>query len=124
MFEIQEFIGIDTEFFPENGVEGGRPVPVCLVAKEFYSGRVWRLWGEELRAMRRPPFDTGPHTVLVAFFASSEIVIFRALGWPLFENVLCLYSEYRCHNNGGPKSNQKSLREVMINDNLPFMSEQ
>jgi hypothetical protein len=33
---------------------GERPWPVCMVAREFYSGREIRLWREDLLAMVRP----------------------------------------------------------------------
>jgi hypothetical protein len=124
MADIREFVLVDAEFYPEGGEEGGRPVPVCLVAKEYYSGRSWLLWGDELSALRRPPFDIGMHTAMVAFFASAEATVFNALNWPLPENVIDLYAEYRCRNNGGPLSDHRSLREVMLDKNLPFMSEQ
>jgi hypothetical protein len=40
------------------------------------------------------------------------------------ENVVCLYAEYRRKNNGGRLSERKSLRDVMLDNGLPFMSEQ
>jgi DNA polymerase family A len=122
--DIGEFVLVDGEFYPEDGVEGGRPVPVCIVVKEFRSGRTWRLWRDELRSLKGPPFDTGPYTAIVAFFASAEGTLFKALGWAMPENVIDLYAEYRCRYNGGPKSACRSLLDIMLDSNQPFMSEQ
>jgi DNA polymerase I len=124
MGSVREFLMADCEFFPEGGVEGGRPVPVCLVAEEYYSGKVYRLWHDELNSSMKLPFDIGPNTVLVAYFASAEGGCLKALGLPLPHNVLDLFTEFRCKNNGGSRSDVRSLREVMLDANLPFMSEQ
>jgi hypothetical protein len=79
---------------------GGRPEPVCLVARELRSGRTVRLWQDELRARREPPYPTGPDALFVAYFASAELGCHLALGWPLPERVLDLYAEFRNRANG------------------------
>jgi len=73
---------------------------VCMVAREFRSGRVIRMWRDELVNLRRAPFDVGPHAVVVAYYASAEIGCFLALGWPLPTNLLDLFTEHRCATNG------------------------
>jgi DNA polymerase-1 len=73
---------------------------VCMVAREFRSGRIIRMWRDELVNLRRAPFDVGPDTVVVAYYASAEIGCFLALGWPLPTNVLDLFTEHRCATNG------------------------
>ena len=60
---------------------GERPWPVCMVAREMRSGRLIRLWRDELMSLRRPPFDCGPESLFVAYFASAELGCFLALGW-------------------------------------------
>ncbi|MBV8095530.1 MAG: hypothetical protein JOY71_23320 [Acetobacteraceae bacterium] len=86
--------------FEFQGGPGERPSPVCMVARELASGRCLRLWKEELLMLRRPPFDTGPDALFVAFFASAELGCFLTLGWPLPWNVLDLFVEHRCRTNG------------------------
>lgn len=82
---------------------------VCMVAREFRSGRVIRMWRDDLVKLRRAPFDVGPDTVVVAYYASAEIGCFLALGWPPPANILDLFTEHRCATNGlslsGPKPN-------------------
>ena len=73
---------------------------VCMVAREFRSGRVIRMWRDELVNLRQAPFDVGPDAVLVAYYASAEIGCFLALGWPLPTNLLDLFTEHRCSTNG------------------------
>jgi DNA polymerase-1 len=79
---------------------GERPIPVCLVAWELHSGRRLRLWQEELVSRGRPPFDIGPHSLFVAYFASAELGCFRALGWPMPARILDLFTEFRNATNG------------------------
>lgn len=87
----------DTEF---NAQAGERPSPVCLVARELRSGRLLRLWSDDLREMRQPPFSTGPETLFVAYYASAELGCFQALGWPMPARVLDLYCEFKCRTSG------------------------
>ena len=87
----------DFEFRAE---PGERPSPVCMVGREFRSGRELRLWREDLLALRHAPFDTGPDSVFVAYYASAELGCFLELGWPLPLNVLDLFAEHRVETNG------------------------
>lgn len=87
----------DTEFV---ALPGECPRPVCLVAREFRSGRVVRLWADEMASMKAAPFDTGKNSLIVAYYASAEQGVFLANGWPLPERVLDLYAEFRVHTNG------------------------
>lgn len=84
--------------FEFGGVDGNLPRPVCMVAKEIYSGREWRVWRGEFSST--PPFPTGPDALFVAFVASAELGCFRALGWPMPARVLDLYVEFRDRTNG------------------------
>ena len=88
---------IDFEF---TAPAGALPRPVCLVAHELKSSRRIRVWVDELRTMRKPPFPVGPDSLVVAYYASAEIGCFHALGWSLPENVLDLYVEFRNLTNG------------------------
>lgn len=88
---------VDFEF---SAPPGERPDPVCLVAREFRSGRTLRLWCDDLRDRRVPPYPTDPDALFVAYFASAELGCHLALGWPLPARVLDLYVEFRNKTNG------------------------
>jgi hypothetical protein len=87
---------VDFEFFIP---PGHRPTPLCLVAREFFSGRVVRLWllGENSLS---PPYGLGPDSLFVAYYASAELGCHLALGWPMPPRVLDLYAEFSCQNSG------------------------
>ncbi|WP_328667619.1 DNA polymerase [Streptomyces sp. NBC_00322] len=95
---------LDFEFISE---PGSRPVPVCMVAKELISGRLLRLWRDDLPTT--PPFDTGPNSLFVAYMAAAEISCFLELGWPVPERVLDLYVEFRAKTNGQTLSEGRGL---------------
>jgi hypothetical protein len=92
---FREIWAIDFEFVAG---DSARPEPVCLVAKELESGRLLRLWQDELPPAS--PFDVGADTLIVAYFASAEFGCFAELGWPMPARVLDLYTEFRNHTNG------------------------
>ena len=76
---------VDFEFV---ATPGEPPDPVCMVAHELRSGRQLNLRRQELRTLGAAPFDTGPNSLFVAYFASAEIGCFLALGWPVPERIL------------------------------------
>jgi hypothetical protein len=94
-----EIWAADFEFRAE---PGENPEPICLVARELRSGRTIRVWQDELRCMSRPPYPTDASVLFVAFYASAEIGCHLALGWPVPERVLDLFSEFRVRTNGIP----------------------
>ncbi len=100
----------DTEFVAS---PGERPRPVCLVAREFRSGRIVRLWADDMANLRAAPFDTGAKSLFVAYFASAELGVFLANGWPMPNYVLDLYAEFRVHTNGKPTPAGKGLIGAM-----------
>jgi hypothetical protein len=89
--------------------EGERPTPICLVAHELRQGRVLRLWEEELQRLRRPPYATGRRSLVVAYYASAELLCHLALAWPLPVYVLDLFAEFRVLTNGLPTPCGQSL---------------
>jgi hypothetical protein len=126
--EISEVWSGDFEF----GVRaGGRPDPLCLVARELITGREIRLWRDPLMGLRAAPFNTGPDAVFVAYYASAEMGCFLALGWPPPCNVLDLFTEHRCQTNraarrqrkGEPKPDpiRNGLIDALMLRNLPHM---
>lgn len=94
---FREVWAVDFEF---NGALGECPRPICMVGRELLGGREIRLWRDELLALRRAPFDTGPGSAIVAFYASAEISCFLELGWPLPANIIDLFAEHRVETNG------------------------
>ncbi len=84
--------------FEFSAPDGERPMVVCLVAREFRSGRLVRLFADELT--EHPPFAVNEHTLFVAYFASAEIGCFLSLGWPVPQRILDLWTEQRARTNG------------------------
>lgn len=91
---------IDFEFRPANGREGNPPEPICLVVREYPSGNTRRYWRGELLDMQSAPFPVNPRAMSVAYFASAEMDCFLSLGWALPDNLLDLFTEFRCRTNG------------------------
>ena len=87
----QEIWFIDFEYQAE---DGERPVVNCMVAHELRTGQTLRYFTEELRGCRVPPFNTGPDSLVVAFFASAEMGCFLALGWAFPPDPLTLLGGY------------------------------
>ena len=85
---------IDFEFC---AAEGERSVPVCMVAREYRTGRLLRLWQNELS---EPPFSLGPDALFVAYYSSAESGCHLSLGWQLPVRVLDLFVEFRCLTSG------------------------
>lgn len=80
--------------------DGERPEVRCMVAREYHTGHTLRLWADELVGLDRAPFDTGPESLVVAYYASAELGCFLSLGWPLPARVLDLFAEFRVLTNG------------------------
>jgi DNA polymerase I len=85
---------IDFEFVSG---QGENPQPVCLVAKEVGTGRLIRLWQDQLGP--KPPFEIDNDTLIVAYYAPAEIGCFLALGWPVPTRIIDLYAEFRRETN-------------------------
>jgi hypothetical protein len=88
---------VDFEFHQPHGE---RPEPICLVAREYRSGRSFRLWQDDFSMEIRPPFEVGNDALFVAFYASAELGCFQSLGWPIPARILDLFCEFRCLSNG------------------------
>jgi len=95
--QFREVVLADFEF---GAASTHRPEVVCLVAHELHSGRTIRLWRDEMGSA--PPYDTGPDTLFIAFFASAELDCHRALGWSIPTRIIDLYCEFRDRFNGLP----------------------
>src|SRR5260370_23770356 len=104
---------VDFEF---ESKPGENPDPVCLVALELRSGRKVRLWRDQFGAA--PPYPTGPDALFVAYYASAEIGCHLALGWPVPERILDLFTEFRNHANGLPTISGNSLLGALVHFGL------
>ena len=119
LLQFDEVWVADFEFVANPGCQQD---PVCCVAREAFTGREIRLWRDELRHLDRAPWDTGPRSVTVAYFASAEFGCFRALGWPDPVNVIDLFAEFRCMTNGLPLPLGRSLLGALAYYGLSGMS--
>ena len=95
--EFKEIWCVDFEF---SAPPGGRPTPICLVAREVRSGRTIRLWQGDLRSSSSPPYSVGLDSLFVAYYASAELGCHLALDWLLPANVLDLFCEFKNLANG------------------------
>jgi DNA polymerase I len=97
-FDLLPFKEIWAADFEFGSQPGENPDPVCLVAWELKSGRKIRLWRDQFGTT--PPYPTDPDALFVAYYASAEIGCHLALGWPVPQRVLDLFTEFRNHTNG------------------------
>jgi DNA polymerase-1 len=74
--DFREIWCVDFEF---SAPPGERPRPICVVAKEFRSGRTIRLWEDELYRCDQPPYPTDASCLFVAYYASAEVGCHLAL---------------------------------------------
>ena len=80
--------------------DGDIPEPVCMVARERKSGRLLRLWQDDLSKLSGPPWASGPNVLFVAYYASAEFGCYLSLGWPMPQRIVDLYAEFRCKTSG------------------------
>src|SRR5262245_34084623 len=76
------------------------PVPVCMLAIEQRNGTEIFLDRNELLALKRAPFATGPRDLMVAYATNAELSCFRSLGWSFPCHVLDVYVETIANING------------------------
>ena len=94
---FKEIWAVDFEFHT-GGVEGNQQIPVCVVGKELKSGRCVRVWYDDFTDI--PPYPTHKNCLVIAYFASAEAHCHLSLGWPLPENLIDCYAEFRVLTNG------------------------
>jgi DNA polymerase-1 len=102
------------------------PVPVSLFAHEQRTGTGIFLRRDQLLALRRAPFGTGPRDLMVVYAANAEISCFLVLGWPLPVNMLDLYVETIAAINGRidiwPQKGRPGLLAALELHELPVPS--
>lgn len=104
---------VDFEF---SAPDGERPTPLCLVAREYRTGRTVRRW---LTEDPGGPIGCGPDDLFVAYYASAELGCHLALNWPMPTNVVDLYVEFRNLTNGLPTICGSGLIGALTHFGLP-----
>jgi hypothetical protein len=110
----QQFRQVWLADFEFSAPPGDKPVPICLVAIELSSGKRMKVWSDQLNRMNKPPYEIDCNSLFVAYYASAELGCHLALGWPLPENVLDLYVEFRNLTNGRPLPSGKGLLGALV----------
>lgn len=94
--EFEEIWCLDFEFRPYDGF---KTEIICMVARELRSGKLVRLFGDELlRGV--PPFSITKKQLFVAYYASAEMDCFFELQWKIPSKLLDLYVEFRNLTSG------------------------
>jgi DNA polymerase-1 len=101
---FREIWCVDTEFYPGTGLanggrEGDPPTPLCLVALEMRSGRLVRLWQDELGPF--PPYRLDADALFIGYLASAEFGFHIACDWGQPACALDPYIEFRHFVNDG-----------------------
>jgi DNA polymerase I-like protein with 3'-5' exonuclease and polymerase domains len=89
------------------------PHPICLVAYELKSGRLLKIFQDELTNLTTPPFDTGDQNLFVSYFIPDELHCHLALDWPLPVNIIDLFPEFRCSTNGLKEPKKSKLTDAL-----------
>jgi DNA polymerase-1 len=114
---FREVWALDFEFITE---PGALPVPVCMVARELVTGRLLRLWQDQLPA--QPPFPTDDRVLFVGYYVSAEVGCFLALGWPVPARLLDLYAEFRNESNGLSRPHGDGLLGALAWHDIPSIT--
>jgi len=109
---------VDAEYSTQPGF---RPVPICLVAKEAFTGRELRLWENELSTAAVPPFRIDERALFVAYATPAEFSAFHGLGWPSPAQILDLFVEFRALTNGLHTVSGAGLLGALVYHGLPAM---
>jgi hypothetical protein len=73
-----------------------------MVAKELLSGREVRLWRDEMRSRRFPPFPLDADALYLAYYVPAELKCHQVLDWGLPASVIDPFVEFRnLTNNAG-----------------------
>jgi len=116
MDQYPEVWAIDFEFRAQ---PGETPIPICMVAIEYRTGRTVRTWADELARMPNAPFPAD--SLIVAYYASAEVGCYLALGWNPPRFLLDLYVEFRNATNG-LTTNGSGLLAAMAWYGIPTIS--
>ena len=116
MDQYPEVWAVDFEFSAQ---PGENPIPICMVAIEYRTGRAVRTWADELAMMPNAPFPAD--SLIVAYYASAEVGCYLSLGWDPPRFLLDLYVEFRNATNG-LATNGSGLLAAMAWYGIPTIS--
>lgn len=117
--KLRGFTEIWLVAFEFTAFPGHHPTPIVMVARELISGCVLRIAADALVGLRSAPFDTGPDSLFVAYYASAEFSCFLALSWELPVNVIDLFAEFRNISNGLEAPSGPNLLGALLWFRLP-----
>ena len=118
---------MDTEFYPGPGLANGGVVgdpitPLCLVALELRSGRLIRLWQDQLGPF--PPYRLDNDALIVGYMLAAEFGFHAAKGWGEPACALDAYVEFRhAVNDGAVKSGDREKGFYSIGGALRYFLE-
>jgi len=124
---FREIWCVDTEFYPGAGlancaVAGDAMTPLCLVALEMRSGRLIRLWQDELG--RFPPYRLDNGALMFGYMLAAEFGFHIAKGWGEPACALDAYLEFRHYvNDGSIKSGDREKGFYGIDGALRYFLE-
>lgn len=118
---MERFVEIWLVDFEYQSDTGERPVPVCMVAREVRSGRLIRLFQDELRQRTTAPYPVDASVLFVAYYAPAELGCHLALGWPLPARVLDLCVEFKRKTSGLKPTHGKGLLGALAYHGLPAL---
>ena len=101
---FDEIWSVDTEYYPgpgfaNGGREGDLPTPLCLVALEMRTGRIVRLWQDELGPFAPYRLDGG--ALITGYMLTAEFGFHIARSWGQPARALDAYIEFRHYTNDG-----------------------
>jgi hypothetical protein len=99
---------------PTGRDKGGRQLPLSLATRSLRTGEARVFWRDQLLQMRQAPFDTGPRTLALNWFASAESHCFVALGWKQSERLVDLFAEERWRRNCYYDNKHPSLVDALL----------
>lgn len=102
---------------------GEKQEPVCMVALEYRSGKVIKIWFENEPSIATPslPIDVSDSSLFVSYYASAELGCFLSLGWKMPERILDLYAEFVNLTSGKKTFFGKGLLGALKYFGLPAM---
>jgi DNA polymerase I len=115
---FRKIYAIDFEYY---GDAGEVPKIVCMVVQNVHTGEISRVWRDELRNMKTPPFETEEDIVILTYFAPAEIQSMLALDWSTNVSVIDLFAEFRCETNGNPNIIRKRLVDALSHYHLEHL---
>jgi DNA polymerase-1 len=124
---FRELWVVDTEYYPGRGLsnggrEGDQITPLCLVALEMRTGRIVRLWQDELG--RFPPYRLDSDALIMSYMLSADFGFHISLGWGQPACALDPYVEFRHFvNDGAVKSGDREKGFYSLNGALQYFCE-